>query len=122
MILTLSLQKNVDQTEILPVVMTFLDSSNPVLSFRSAFCLVLVHGDPAIVVPQIIRHLEHPELKTRAALASALGTYGAEAVEAVPRLEALLTQPDELIGTETLHGIYQRALQSIRSGEPFSFR
>ncbi len=121
MIRALSLQKKIDQTEILPVVMTLLNSPNPDLSFRSAFYLVIIHGDPAIVVPQIISHLEHPELKTRAALAGALGTYGAEAVEAVPKLEALLTQPDELVGVETLHDIYQRALQSIRSKEPFSF-
>ncbi len=120
MIRSLSLQKKIDQTEILPVVMTLLNSPNPELSYRSAFYLVIIHGDPAIVVPQIISHLEHAELKTRAALAGALGTYGAEAIEAVPKLEALLTQPDELIGTETLHGIYQRALQSIRSEESFS--
>lgn len=120
MILALSLQKKIDQTEILPVVMTFLNSRNPALSFQSAFYLVLVRGDPALVVTQIVSHLEHPELKTRAALAIALGTYGAEAIEAVPKLEFLLTQPNELVGVETLHDIYQRALKSIRGEEPFS--
>ncbi len=117
MVLALASQRNIDQSGILPVVMTFLDSATPVLSFRSAFYLVLMHGDPAIVVPQIISHLEHPEFWTRAALVEALGTYGADAIEAVPKLEALLKQPNELIGADTLHGICRRALMSIRGGE-----
>jgi HEAT repeat protein len=108
------MQAEVDQSEIIPIVMGFLDSPVERLRLWSALYFSEIHGEPAFVVPQLVGKLDHPDPKTRAYIARALGTYGTNGVAAIPKLEALLKQPDEPAPVKTLHDFYRAALKSIR--------
>ena len=111
------MQNEIDQTEILPVVMSFLDSPHNRLRFWSASYLHEIHGDPSVMVPVLVARLDHSDPKTRAYIARALGSYGTNAIPAIPKLEVLLEQPNEQVDQiKTLHDFYRPALKSIRGG------
>jgi hypothetical protein len=109
-----------DQTELLPLVFGYLDSPVEFLRFNSVIYLMRVRGDPAVMVPQLVERLDHPEATIRGRIAAALGTYGTNAGTAIPKLEALLAQPDESATAGTVDEFYRAALKSIRGEEPFS--
>ncbi len=109
------MQNEIDQTEIIPVVMSFLDSPHDRLRFWSASYFHQIHGDPSVVVPELVARLDHSDPKTRAYIARALGSYGTNASLAIPKLEALLLQPNGPAGSvKTLHGFYRAAIKDIR--------
>jgi hypothetical protein len=115
-IFALTWATDIDQTEMLPVVFGYLDSPVEFLRFNSVIYLMRVRGDPAVMVPRLVERLDHPEATIRGRVAAALGTYGTNAGTAIPKLEALLAQPDEPATAGTVHEFYLAALKSIRDG------
>jgi hypothetical protein len=115
-VFALTWAKDIDQTEMLPVVFGYLDSPVEFLRFNSVIYLMRVRGDPAVMVPRLVERLDHPEATIRGRVAAALGTYGTNAGTAIPKLEALLAQPDEPATAGTVHEFYRAALKSIRDG------
>ena len=107
-------QAEIDQTEILPVVMNLLDSRVEFLRVVSALYFSRIRGEPEVVVPQLAARLDHPDPKTRAYIAKALGSYGTNATSVIPRLEALLLQPNAAGPVKTLHDFYRAAIKDIR--------
>ena len=107
-------QAEIDQTEILPVVMNLLDSRVEFLRVVLALYFSRIRGEPEVVVPQLAARLDHPDPKTRAYIAKALGSYGTNATSVIPRLEALLLQPNAAGPVKTLHDFYRAAIKDIR--------